>query len=75
MKTLREITDKFSDTSIAVIGDTCLDMYYFLTDEKSEVSVETGLETRSVSGFKHEAGGVGNVVINLTTLGASRVDM
>lgn len=75
MKNLRDITDKFSETSIAVIGDICLDMYYFLTDEKSEISVETGLDTRSVSGFKLEAGGAGNVAINLKTLGSSRVDI
>ena len=49
-------------------------MYHFLTDEKSDVSVETGLETRSVSGFKHEAGGAGNVAIKLKTLGAFQVE-
>ncbi len=75
MNNLNKIVDKFKNTSIAVIGDICLDMYYFLTDEKKEVSVETGIETRSVSSFKHEAGGAGNVAVNLKTLGASRVDM
>ena len=75
MKSLQKIVEKFPETSIAVIGDLCLDMYLFLTDEKSEISVETGLRTRSVSGFKHEAGGAGNIAINLKRLGASQVDI
>ncbi|OQY35308.1 MAG: carbohydrate kinase [Spirochaetaceae bacterium 4572_59] len=75
MKDLNKIIDKFSNTSIAVIGDICLDMYYFLTNEKSEISVETGIETRTVSAFKNEAGGAGNVAINLKTLGKCSVDI
>ena len=75
MDSLNKIIEKFPNTSIAVIGDLCLDMYYFLTNDKSEISVETGIGTRSVSNFKHEAGGAGNVAINIKTLGASRVDI
>ena len=72
-KITREI-ENFDNLNIAVIGDLCLDMYYFLTDYKSEISVETGLRTQSVSEFANEAGGAGNVAINLKTLGAERVD-
>ena len=75
MNDLNNIIEKFQNTSIAVIGDLCLDMYYFLSDDKIELSVETGIKTCSVSSFKHEAGGAGNVAVNLKTLGASRVDM
>ncbi|MDA3939630.1 MAG: PfkB family carbohydrate kinase [Spirochaetia bacterium] len=75
MDNLNKLIDKFQGTSIAVIGDIGLDMYYFLTDEKSEISLETGISTNSVTQFKHEAGGAGNVAINLKTLGASRVDI
>jgi len=75
MNNLNNIVDKFKNTSIAVIGDICLDTYYFLTEAKHEISVETGIETHSVSTFKHEAGGAGNVAVNLKTLGASRVDL
>ena len=75
MNNLNRIIEKFPNTSIAVIGDLCLDMYYFLTNDKSEISVETGIRTRSVSDFKHEAGGAGNVAINIKTLGASQVDI
>lgn len=75
MNSLNTIIDTFPNTSIAVIGDLCLDMYYFITDEKSEISVETGIKTQSVSSFKNEAGGAGNVAINIKTLGASSVDI
>jgi rfaE bifunctional protein kinase chain/domain len=72
---MTSIMDNFKNTSIAVIGDICLDLYYFITEKKSEISVETGLQTQSVSSIKHEAGGAGNVAINLNTLGASQVDL
>ena len=34
---------------IAVIGDICLDCYYFLDKQHAEISVETGLPAKSVS--------------------------
>lgn len=75
MKDPKTIMADYPKTHIAVIGDICLDTYYFITDKKSEISVETGLKTRSVYDFKHEAGGAGNVAVNLKTLGAGRVDI
>ncbi|QEN08116.1 HAD family hydrolase [Oceanispirochaeta crateris] len=75
MKNLNNIVKDFPDISIAVIGDICVDMYYFLSDEKCEVSLETGQRTKSVEDFKHEAGGAGNVAINLKSLGAGSVDI
>ena len=75
MNTINSILQDFPRASIAVVGDICLDMYYFLADEMGEISVETGLQTQSVSSFKHEAGGAGNVSINLKTLGAGEVDL
>ncbi len=75
MNSIKTIIKGFPETSIAVIGDLCLDMYYLLTEEKSEISVETGLRTQPVSGIRYEAGGAGNVAVNLKTLGAGRVDI
>ena len=72
---LKEILNKIPETTIAVIGDICLDAYYFLKDEKGELSLESGLKTNSVLNFKHEAGAAGNVAINLKKLGVARVDM
>jgi bifunctional ADP-heptose synthase (sugar kinase/adenylyltransferase) len=75
MNNLKELLDSFSGLSLAVIGDICLDLYYFLSNEKSEISVETGLQTQSVSRCKHEAGGAANVAVNLKALGAGVTDL
>ncbi len=75
MNSIKKMTSGLSGTSIAVIGDLCLDIYYILDDRKSEISVETGIRTQPVSGLKFEAGGAGNVAINLKVLGAANIDI
>jgi len=72
---INRFIENFNNASIAVIGDICLDLYYFIRDDISEISLETGLETRSVASFKFEGGGACNVSINLKTLGAGNVDL
>jgi len=59
-----------SPPSIAVIGDICLDLYYFTGKEGAEISVETRLQSYSVYKTKHDAGGAGNVAVNCKNLGA-----
>ncbi|MCF7943577.1 MAG: HAD hydrolase-like protein [Spirochaetia bacterium] len=61
--------------AIAVLGDVCLDLYYFITQDYAEYSVETGLKTRTVQNFSHELGGAGNVAVNCRRLGARKVDV
>ncbi|HUX12091.1 MAG TPA: PfkB family carbohydrate kinase [Spirochaetia bacterium] len=58
---------------IAVIGDFCLDLYLFLDDSGSELSVETGLRTNAVRSLRLTPGGAGNVVANLAAMGAAEV--
>jgi sugar/nucleoside kinase (ribokinase family)/phosphoglycolate phosphatase-like HAD superfamily hydrolase len=70
-----EILDRSAHASIAVVGDVCLDQYYFLDDRNSEISVETGLQTQAVRRFKHELGGAGNVAVNCRRLGVKQVDV
>ena len=60
---------------IAVIGDLCLDLYYFVDTELSERSVETELPVYSVQRAKHDLGGAGNVAINCKHLGNGIVDI
>ncbi len=62
-------------SSIAVIGDICLDSNYFLKHEHEELSVETGLRSNSVFEFSSEVGGAGNVAVNCSTMGISHVDI
>ena len=64
-----------SKVKIAVVGDICVDAYVFLSERRSEISIETGLATRSVERFTFDLGGAGNVAINLCRLGAAKVDL
>ena len=41
---INEILKKFKNVNIAVYGDFCLDVYWDMDPEGSEVSVETGLK-------------------------------
>ena len=45
---LEKIIEDIKTVSIAVIGDFCLDAYWFIDESKSEISVETGLLTHPV---------------------------
>ena len=40
---LQKILEDIKSKKIAVIGDFCLDAYWFIDESKSEISVETGL--------------------------------
>lgn len=57
----------------AVLGDFCLDAYYFLDSDSGELSVETGLPVQSVQSFRFYPGGAGNVARNLASLGVGHV--
>ncbi|HVP18839.1 MAG TPA: PfkB family carbohydrate kinase [Spirochaetia bacterium] len=58
---------------IGVIGDYCLDAYWYLDPSLSEISIETGLATRAVSRQSYSLGGAGNVANNLVAMGVGRV--
>lgn len=58
---------------IAVVGDFCLDAYWFIDESKSEISIETGQMTRPVKQQRYSLGGAGNVAHNLTAMGVKDV--
>lgn len=62
-------------TNISVIGDYCLDAYWYLNSTVREHSVETGIEIRRVEKQHYSLGGAGNVVMNLAALGVRRVHL
>ncbi|MBN1108469.1 MAG: hypothetical protein JXR66_05460 [Bacteroidales bacterium] len=70
---LQKILDSISSVSIAVVGDFCLDAYWFVDESMSEISVETGQKTRPVSRQSYSLGGAGNVANNLAALGVGDV--
>ncbi len=71
MKTesIKELLKKISEVKIAVIGDFCLDAYWFVDPSLSEISIETGRPTEPVKYQKYSLGGAGNVTNNLAALG------
>jgi rfaE bifunctional protein kinase chain/domain len=66
---LDEIIDKIKSVRIAIIGDFCLDAYWFVDVSKSEISIETGHPTEPVRQQKYSLGGAGNVAHNLAAMG------
>jgi rfaE bifunctional protein kinase chain/domain len=70
---LKKLLNDISSVKIAVVGDFCLDAYWFVDESKSEISIETGLKTRPVSHQRYSPGGAGNVTNNLAALGVGDV--
>jgi len=65
---IKEILAKIEQTSVAVYGDFCVDAYWILDPQGSEVSEETGLQARAVRRHYYSLGGAANVVANLAAL-------
>ncbi|WP_025764271.1 PfkB family carbohydrate kinase [Dyadobacter tibetensis] len=65
---IKDILEKIRKVNIAVYGDFCLDAYWIMDNRASEVSIETGLYTKTVGRHYYSPGGAGNVVANLAAL-------
>ncbi len=72
-KRLEEILSAIKATRVAVMGDFCIDAYWMLDPAGSEISLETGKATQTVSRQRYGLGGAGNVVNNLVDLGVGGV--
>ena len=70
---LQKILEDISSVKIAVLGDFCLDAYWFIDESKSEISIETGQRTRPVKEQRYSLGGAGNVTSNLAAMGVKDV--
>jgi rfaE bifunctional protein kinase chain/domain len=70
---LRKILKDISSVKIIVVGDFCLDAYWFIDEAMSEISVETNQPTRPVRQQKYSLGGAGNVTNNLAALGVKDI--
>jgi rfaE bifunctional protein kinase chain/domain len=66
---LQQLLSDISSVKIAVIGDFCLDAYWFIDEAMSEISIETNEVTRPVAKQRYSPGGAGNVTNNLAALG------
>lgn len=65
---IQKILKDISNVKIAVIGDFCLDAYWFIDEAMSEISVETNQATRPVATQRYSLGGAGNVTNNLAAM-------
>jgi rfaE bifunctional protein kinase chain/domain len=70
---LKSLLKAIEATSVAVMGDFCIDAYWVLDPSGSEISLETGKPTQTVSEQRYGLGGAGNVVNNLVDLGVGQV--
>lgn len=65
---LKKILNDIGSVKIIVIGDFCLDAYWFIDEAMSEISVETSEVTRPVRRQRYTLGGAGNVTANLAAM-------
>ena len=65
---LLEIFDKIKKVNIAIYGDYCLDVYWMMAPEGSEISVETGLQAESVGRHYSSPAGAANILNNAAAL-------
>jgi rfaE bifunctional protein kinase chain/domain len=73
-KELNNIIDQIQKVKIGVVGDFCLDAYWFIDESGSEISVETGKNTLTVRQQKYSLGGAGNVVNNLAAIRVKEIN-
>ncbi len=66
---LEDLLHDIRSARIAIVGDFCLDAYWFLDPAHEENSLETGLRTRAVREQRYSLGGAGNVAVNLDAIG------
>jgi len=72
-KKLEQVLSDIANVKIAIVGDFCLDAYWFIDESKSEISLETGRVTRPVCTQKYSLGGASNVANNLSVLGVGDI--
>ncbi|TVR55717.1 MAG: hypothetical protein EA426_14595, partial [Spirochaetaceae bacterium] len=65
--------DRVRDCTVGVLGDFVVDAYYYLDQSRSEISIETGIQTRAVRDVDIRLGGAGNVARNVSQLGCRDV--
>jgi rfaE bifunctional protein kinase chain/domain len=70
---LQEVVKKIKSVKIAIVGDFCLDVYWFIDETSGEISVETGKLTQPVRNQRYSLGGAGNVANNLAAMNVSDI--
>ena len=68
-----QLVGRFSGLRVALVGDFCLDRYLEIDAERTEKSIETGLEVFNVTRVRSQPGGCGTILNNLAALGVGTV--
>ena len=63
-----ELTGRYSELRVALVGDFCLDRYLEIDPARAETSIETGLEVFNVARVRSQPGGCGIILNNLSAL-------
>lgn len=70
---LVRLLGKVATARVAVFGDFCLDAYWQIEPDQSELSVETQRPVQRVRQQRYSLGGAANVTANLAALGVRQV--
>jgi rfaE bifunctional protein kinase chain/domain len=68
-----QITSRYRQLRIAVVGDFCLDRYLEIDPFQKETSIETGLPVHNVVNVRSQPGAAGTVLNNLDALGVGTI--
>lgn len=68
-----QLTGRYPELSIAVVGDMCLDRYLEIDASLVEVSIETGLPVHNVVATRSQPGAAGTILSNLIALGVGKM--
>lgn len=68
-----EITARYRQLRVILLGDFCLDRYLEIDPARAEVSIETGLPVNNVVRVRSQPGGAGTILNNLVALGIGHV--
>ncbi len=69
----QELTGRFPQLRIALVGDYFLDRYFHIDSALEETSIETGLPVYNVVKVRSQPGAAGTVLNNLVALGVGTV--
>ena len=69
----QQITGRYPQLKVALIGDFCLDRYLEIDPGRRETSLETGLPVHNVVGVRAQPGAAGTILNNLVALGLGTI--
>ncbi len=68
-----QITGRYRQLKIAIVGDFCLDRYLDIDPARAETSIETGLPVHHVVNVRSPPGAAGTILNNLVALGIGEI--